>query len=548
MSRRSPIHPASARFAARAGIGVALVGTLLVAVPAVAAVAARPAPVTATGTENPAPTDQPVTTPQPTTTASPEANPTPTPSAPVSPTPMAPTPVSPTPTATPTPSLTATAAPTAPAPPTAAPTPTATQPATGPINATSLTGRVTDQVTGAPLSGVTVYIYTEAGRYGTAIPITTTDADGGYTFYSLDVRNYTLQFTSSTHRSEWFGGAAEQADADIFPIALGEAVTGKNASLLPLDSISGTVTGTAASAEALAGATVTAFDTHGTALGEAVTSEDGAYTLTGLTPGSYTLRFTPPAGSAFVAEWWHDKAHPRTAAPVKLAADTAVTGKNAALDAGASVTGRISDSSSGAGIPNAWVYAYATDGSSGLAGGSIAAASTNGNGDYTLSGLVAGTYTLQFSGGSANGSAGYLREWLGNKPGRTTAVTFSLSAGETRANTDAAIVPTAAITGSVYAAGARNVGLNAATVSAIAPTGQVAAEATTNGSGEYTLTGLKPDNYTLRFDAPAGTDFDTTWWNDKAAKPTEKNADVIRVTAGEVVSGKTGELRTSIPE
>lgn len=545
MPRRSPIRPARTGLATRASIGVAaLVGTLLIVVPTATAVAARPAPVLATTTETPTPTDPPVGTPLPTDTTSPSPEPTatPTPTASATPTATATT----TPTAPPTPTATATPTPTTTPTPSATPTPTATatptptQPAVGPINSTSVTGRVTDQVTGAPLPGVTVYIYTEAGGYGTAIPITTTDANGGYTFYSLDVRSYTLNFVASNHRSEWLGGTAEQADADTFPVALGEAVTGIDASLLPVHSISGTATFAGSAGESLAGTTVSAYAPNGSLRGTTVTSPDGGYTITDLIPGSYTLRFTPPAGSTFVAQWWHDKTHPNSAAPVKLAVDTAVTGKNVALAAQATVTGRISASTSGAGIPGAWVYAYATDGSGDLAGGSIAAASTNANGDYTLSGLAAGHYTLQFSGGSANGPASYLREWSGNKT-RPNAETFTLTAGQTFAGADAALTPTATITGTVYAAGARNVGLNAAIVSAITADGGVATTATTDSSGDYTLTGLKPGKYTLRFTAPTGTSFGTTWWHDTGSN---KTAGVIRVTAGEVVTGKTAELAT----
>ncbi|MGY4859432.1 MSCRAMM family protein [Cryobacterium sp. AP23] len=542
MPRRSPIRPARTRLATRASIGVAaLVGTLLIVVPTATAIAARPATVPAATTETPAPTDPPVGTPLQTATASPTANATPTPSTSETPSPTAT--ATPTPTATSTPTATATPTPTATATPTpsATATPAPTQPASGAINSTSVTGRVTDQVTGAPLAGVSVYIYTEAGGYGTAIPITTTDADGNYTFYSLDVRSYTLNFVSSDYRSEWLGGAADQSDATTFPVALGEAVAGIDASLLPNHSISGTATFAGSSVESLAGTTVSAYAPNGSLRGSATTSPDGGYTIADLIPGSYTVRFTPPVGSAFVGQWWHDQTHPSTAAPVKLAVDTAVTGKNVALAAAATVTGRITASTTGAAIPGAWVYAYATDRSGDLVGGSIAAASTNANGDYTLSGLAAGTYTLQFSGGSANGSDAYLREWQGNTT-RPNAESFTLTAGQTVANTDAALTPTASISGTVFAAGARNVGLNAATVSAVAANGGVAATATTNGSGDYTLTGLKPGRYTLRFAAPDGTSFGSTWWHDSASN---KSAGVIRVTAGEVVTGKTAELATN---
>jgi protocatechuate 3,4-dioxygenase beta subunit len=448
----------------------------------------------------------------------------------------------PTPSATPTATPSATPTPPATQSPVNTPTSAPTQPANGPINATSLTGRVTDQATGEPIAGASVYIYTSTGKYGTAIPITSTDADGNYTFHSLDVRSYTLNFIASGYRAEWWGGAAEQDDADTFPVALGEAVTDKNATMLPLNSISGTVTA-GSPAEGLDGATVSAFDADGIVQGTATTT-NGGYAIADLEPGAYSLRFAPPAQSELVAEWWRDQTHPNTAATVQLKADTAVTGKNAALAAGAEISGRVTDDATGAAISGAWVYAYVSTATteSGRFGGSIASARTNARGDYSFTGLTAGRYTLQFSGGSGHGSAGYLREWWGNKPSRSGATAFALKAGNSMTEADAALVPTASITGTVFAADARNVGLNRATVSAVDTDGQVTRTATTNGMGEYTLTGLKPGRYLLRFDGPAGTSFASTWLYD-SAKPTTR--EVIRVSAGQVVTGKTAELATA---
>jgi protocatechuate 3,4-dioxygenase beta subunit len=520
---------------ALAALGIAaLVGGLLVVAPVGGPAAAHAATAPAAGTTTPTPTpsatptDAPDPTgfPVPTGTATPSATPS------ASPTPTA------TASATPTPTPTASATPT----PTSTPTPSPTASATPPAFAgeTSISGRVTDLATGAPIAGASVYIYTASGAYGSAIPVTSTDADGNYVFYSLDVRSYTLEFTGTGFRTEWWGGEVAQDDAATFQVAHGEAVTGKDLALLPLDSISGTVTVAETPAVALADATVTAFGADGRPHGSTTTNTVGGYTLTGLTPGSYTLRFTPPAGSTAVAQWWHTTAKPTTAATVTLAADAAVTGKNAALAPGATISGRITDAKTGAVIAGAWVYAYVSGSGSGVSGGSIASARTDARGDYAFTGLAAGRYTLQFSGGSANGRAGYLREWWVNKGTRAKAVTFAVKAGATVADTDAALAPTATITGSVYAAGARNVGLNKATVSAMGTDGRLVRSTTTTSSGEYTLTGLPAGSYTLRFSAPAGTTFTAEWWHDDDA--TSGEATVIRVTAGQTVTGKTAEL------
>ncbi|WEO77973.1 carboxypeptidase regulatory-like domain-containing protein [Cryobacterium sp. SO2] len=513
-----------------------LAGLLVATTTAPVTASARTTPAVSTAVVTPVPTEAPTPTglPASTETATATATPTATFAATETPTPTAT--ASATPTTTPTPTPTGTASPSPSVTPTSAPTPT--QPASTFAGETSITGRVTDQATGAPIAGASVYIYTPSGAYGSAIPVSSTDADGNYTFYSLDVRSYTLEFTSTGYRTEWWGGQASQDAADTFDVAAGESVTDKDATLLPVDSISGTVSA-GSPAEPLAGATVSAFDADGTLQATATVTSDGSYTLGGLAPGAFTLRFTPPAGSTVVAQWWHDKAHPSTAAVIRLTADTPVTGKNVTLAAGATVTGRVSDTATGGGIAGAWVYAYVASVQNGVSGGSIASARTNARGDYTLTGLAAGGYSLQFSGGSANGSAGYLREWWVNKTSRSAAIAFTLTAGKTIDGADAALVPTASISGTVYAAGARNVGLNAATVAAIGADGRLSRSTTTNSSGEYTLTGLPAGAYTLRFSAPPGTTFVAEWWHDDAQPTT---ATVIRVTAGQNVTGKTAEL------
>jgi hypothetical protein len=131
-----------------------------------------------------------------------------------------------------------------------------------------ISGRVTSASGGAPISGATV---TDSG--GTS---TTTDVSGAYNLAGLTPGSHTLTaaaagFTSGTQTAM---------------VTAGQTTSGVNFSLTPAattGAISGTVT-SASGGAVIAGAAVS--DSGGAST---TTDGSGAYTLTGLAPGSHTL-------------------------------------------------------------------------------------------------------------------------------------------------------------------------------------------------------------------------------------------------------------------
>ena len=79
--------------------------------------------------------------------------------------------------------------------------------------------------------------------------------------------------------------------------------------------------------------------------GYATTNDDGAWSITGLTPGYYRVDFTPPEGSGLVREYWDDAPSHTSATIVQLAEGDVVTGMNARLAVGATVRGAVTDAS-----------------------------------------------------------------------------------------------------------------------------------------------------------------------------------------------------------
>jgi hypothetical protein len=65
----------------------------------------------------------------------------------------------------------------------------------------------------------------------------------------------------------------------------------------------------------------------------AVTAADGTYTVQGLAPGSYRIRFGPPTGSGLRVEWYDNSPTRAGGTLINLAGGLAVTSVNAALEA-----------------------------------------------------------------------------------------------------------------------------------------------------------------------------------------------------------------------
>jgi len=145
-----------------------------------------------------------------------------------------------------------------------------------PTGTGSISGVVTDSVTGLPISGAMV----SAGCGHMA----TTGSDGSYTIVNLAAGNYTVKASKC-------GAYVMKQYPTPVHVDDGQAVTGIDFALAPMGggggdgSISGTVYDKSNNAP-IAGAKVTAGGCHSSA----ITGSDGTYTITDLADGSYTVK------------------------------------------------------------------------------------------------------------------------------------------------------------------------------------------------------------------------------------------------------------------
>jgi len=135
-----------------------------------------------------------------------------------------------------------------------------------------ISGTVTDTNNGLAISGATVTL--SGGGTGTA----TTDASGNYSFSNLAPAGYTVTASLATYTP---GAGSSKA----VTVTAGNTASGNLTLTSTLGSITGHVTD-ATSHAAINGATVTI--TSGGS-GSATTDASGAYTISGLTAGSYSL-------------------------------------------------------------------------------------------------------------------------------------------------------------------------------------------------------------------------------------------------------------------
>jgi hypothetical protein len=263
--------------------------------------------------------------------------------------------------------------------------------------------------------------------------------------------------------------------------------------------IQGTVTNSAA--QGLAGAGVRAVNVAtGNDYG-ATTASDGTYSIAGLPAGSYQVLFTPAAGTDYVYQYYPNKSNAAAAQPVAVTAGQSTTNINASLAVGATVSGQVTDAATHAAVSGVTVY---VDDLGGESPRNVYPdyATTDGSGNWTVSGLPSGTYQVSFQPSySTNYAFQYYNNVVGNDP--PTAVT--LTAGTTTQNIDAALTMGGEITGTVTN-GMTGKPVQGADVVAIDAFGSQYDSTQTDNNGNYTLVGLSSSaSYRVEFFAPQGS-------------------------------------------
>jgi hypothetical protein len=236
---------------------------------------------------------------------------------------------------------------------------------------------------------------------GTFVDSATTGAGGEYEVAGLAPGAYKVHFqppSESGFFAQYFNDKASFAEAEEVTVA--EATITKNidAALGEGGTISGTVL---AEGSPVGGVFVEAFPQGGgeeSFVGFATTAGDGKFTVKGVPAGTYTVAFFPPFGENLVPQFYKEKSFFGEATAVKVGFEENLPNVNANLLIGGEITGTVTDAVTHKPLPEVFVSA-SKEGAEFFGFGE-----TDGNGSYTVAGLLTGVYDLEFESFAAGPS------------------------------------------------------------------------------------------------------------------------------------------------
>jgi hypothetical protein len=266
----------------------------------------------------------------------------------------------------------------------------------------------------------------------------------------------------------------------------------------------------------------------------AQTTTGGAYTLSGLASGRYQVEFSVPPTSSlnYVTQYYVNASTPTGASPVSVSATAGASGIDAALRPGGRITGRVTDASTSG--PIGGIEVCALPGRVEILGCAL----TNPNGEYSISRLASGQYTVVFSAASAS-SLNYITQYYSGRSSLLGVTQVTVKAEETTSGIDATLQAGGQISGTVTNA-STNAAMRGVLVCALSILPEVTECAITNEIGHYLISGLPSANYQVRFSAGRG--YLVQYYN---AKYTRAEAQVVGLFAGELKSGIDAAMQTA---
>jgi len=209
---------------------------------------------------------------------------------------------------------------------------------------------------------------------------------------------------------------------------------------------------------------------------------------------------------------------------VNSGADTG--GIDAALAVGGSISGTVTDEATGDPLANICVDAF------NQSGPGWRSAQTDASGNYTITGLPAGDYKVQFY--DCNTGL-YIGEWYNDKPDWSSADLVSVALGVNTGGINAQLGLPGSISGTVTDEATGDPLANICVNAFDASSGWSMSGAVTDASGNYTITGLPAGDYKVHFsDCNWPPVYAPEWYDDK---PDVDSADIVHVNSGADTGG-----------
>jgi hypothetical protein len=279
------------------------------------------------------------------------------------------------------------------------------------------------------------------------------------------------------------------------------------------------------------------------------TVANGEYEILGLTDSSYKIRFT---AIDYTTQWYQDQTSWSSAGTVEVTGNATTPAINAELEESGvgTVKGQVTNASNGQGAGGVEACATGSE--------SYRCTETNGNGEYTISGLSPGSYSISVY------PAETCEEEQGEKLRCQPKSNYIGKSVSTKVKTNkteivnVALQPGGQISGTVT-----NASITHPTIAKIGVCAYKTKEsgesfsgcAYTNSSGQYTVSGLESGSYKLEFDGHICTIvkkgeeecpevYVTQYYH---SQPSLKKGEAVSVTAGSNTGAVNESLREAFP-
>jgi hypothetical protein len=375
----------------------------------------------------------------------------------------------------------------------------------------TISGTVRD-AEGHPLAGVDACVYPVLGNTNSSYcggHQAKSGADGTYTIHALASGEYKVSFTAigglgpSDILPQFYPGRAARSEAGAVVVTAPEAVVGIDATMRTGGSITGNVV-EAGTRSPIQGASVCAFRAAGAKHFCTQAKADGTYAIEALTGGDYLVEFASPNSSTdwpFVPTYSGGSSDVAGATPVAVVTGSATSSVNATVARGGTISGVVSDATSGDPAEGIQVCAFASGEPAGTCD------TTHASGEYTIVGLPTGSYAVRAvpaGGGPLEdfliGDKHYMPEYFGEAASEATAALVPSAPGSAATGKDIAMHEGGGISGTVTGPLGEPLGsVGACVVESGNEFGSRCATSATDGT--YEIDGLRPGSYKVRFSA-----------------------------------------------
>jgi len=389
-----------------------------------------------------------------------------------------------------------------------------------------ISGIVTYQTTGKPLSGICVFANGDGNYNGGVVAQVATDASGHYLLSSMSTGPYQVQFgpgcgNNGNYLPANYPGQVRATD--------GKLTRGIDAVLQPGAAVKGIVT-SKASGEPLAGICVEVYNAGND--DQVSTGPDGSYFADQLPTRSYNVAFYGGCGnkSSYAPQFYDNQPNFAGAEPVALTQGSTTSGVDAAMLPGGTVTGQVT-SSTGQRLTNVCVV-LATPGLLDLAGQFGGQLTQTFHGSYEFANLDPGQYEANFF--SCGSGADFATQSFRAQPGYGSGQLISVDPGSITSGISAVLQPAGVISGTVTGAAGKPLSDVCVTATSLRNGSSAQADNYVTERGKYTISGLAAGAYRVEFSACGPGNYANVWYRNKS---TQSAATRVIVRAGRTTPG-----------